>query len=73
VKQLVQGMFFCILQRTKAQLQNNPSDDKLASKVKEQEALVKKLEDQLKVLSSTLNSSQNNVSRSEVGSHVCHA
>ncbi|XP_011430715.3 rho guanine nucleotide exchange factor 11 isoform X18 [Magallana gigas] len=36
------------LQRTKSQLQNNPSDDKLASKVKEQEALVKKLEDQLK-------------------------
>ncbi|XP_056012870.1 rho guanine nucleotide exchange factor 11-like isoform X35 [Ostrea edulis] len=36
------------LQRTKAQLQNNPSDEKLASKVKEQEALVKKLEDQIK-------------------------
>lgn len=58
------GFFY--QQRTKSQLQNNPSDDKLASKVKEQEALVKKLEDQLKVLSSTLNSSQNNVSRSKV-------
>eukprot|EP00105_Crassostrea_gigas_P014144 XP_011430706.1 PREDICTED: rho guanine nucleotide exchange factor 11 isoform X10 [Crassostrea gigas] len=53
------------LQRTKSQLQNNPSDDKLASKVKEQEALVKKLEDQLKVLSSTLNSSQNNAQAAE--------
>lgn len=59
-------LFFSYQQRTKSQLQNNPSDDKLASKVKEQEALVKKLEDQLKVLSSTLNSSQNNVSRSKV-------
>ncbi|XP_061164876.1 rho guanine nucleotide exchange factor 11-like isoform X10 [Saccostrea echinata] len=36
------------LQRTRTQLQNNPADDKLASKVKEQEVLVKKLEDQLK-------------------------
>ncbi|XP_056012873.1 rho guanine nucleotide exchange factor 12-like isoform X38 [Ostrea edulis] len=53
------------LQRTKAQLQNNPSDEKLASKVKEQEALVKKLEDQIKVLSSTLNSSQNNAQAAE--------
>ncbi|XP_078323651.1 rho guanine nucleotide exchange factor 11-like isoform X5 [Crassostrea virginica] len=47
------------LQKLKAQLQNNPLDEKLSSKVKDQEVLVKRLEDQLKVLSSTLNSSQN--------------
>ncbi|XP_061164873.1 rho guanine nucleotide exchange factor 11-like isoform X7 [Saccostrea echinata] len=56
------------LQRTRTQLQNNPADDKLASKVKEQEVLVKKLEDQLKVLSSTLNSSQNNAQAAEESS-----
>ncbi|XP_062571786.1 rho guanine nucleotide exchange factor 11-like isoform X7 [Saccostrea cucullata] len=56
------------LQRTRTQLQNNPSDEKLASKVKEQETLVKKLEDQLKVLSSTLNSSQNNAQAAEESS-----